>query len=492
MAREHPLPPSASALSASLRDLGYSLETAIADLIDNSISAQATTIDVFCDLTQADPTFAIIDNGTGMNADEIIAAMRHGAAHPRQERAHGDLGRFGLGLKTASFSQCRQLTVVSTQNGIPCGAEWDLDLVNQRDAWLISVLNTTEIEALPFIDHLGDRGAIVIWRKLDRLFEDVTGQKRDEIVNEKLDLVEKHLSLVFHRFLSGEVKGRPKLSIAINNHKVEPFDPFCRKNAATQVLPEETIYIDGTSVRMQPYILPHHSRLSAKEYDYYQSRSDFISNQGAYIYRNGRLMAWGDWFRLLPKGEATKLARVQIDFPSSLDESWTIDIKKSRARPPHAVRERLKQVITRISTRSTTVHSGRGKKLFEEIEAPIWDRYADQGRIRYALNPTHPLFEALTDCLDNDERRKFELLLQAISSALPVEMIYSDYSTHARELRQSVVDKESVIDRLNALKESLFENTASDAEIFRKVMKSTRLFDDYMDIAEDFMREQFQ
>ena len=118
---------------------------------------------------------------------------------------------------------------------------------------------------------------------------------------------------------------------------------------------------------MQPYVLPHHSRLSAADYDFYQDRSDFISNQGGYVYRNGRLMAWGDWFRLVPKGEATKLARVQIDFPNSLDEAWTIDIKKSRARPPHTVRERLRQIISQITGRSVTVHRGRGQKLFQEV-----------------------------------------------------------------------------------------------------------------------------
>ena len=119
-------------------------------------------------------------------------------------------------------------------------------------------------------------------------------------MNEKLDVLEKHLSLVFHRFLAAELKGRRKIAISVNGHRVEAFDPFCRKSGS-EMLPEEIVRIGDDAVHMQAYILPHHSRLSAKEYDYYQSRSDFISNQGAYIYRNGRLMAWGDWFRLIPE-----------------------------------------------------------------------------------------------------------------------------------------------------------------------------------------------
>lgn len=279
MARDHHLPPSAACLSASMRDLGYSLETAIADLVDNSISASATAIDIICDLTGAAPALAIIDNGWGMNGHEIVEAMRHGAANPRQARSPKDLGRFGLGLKTASFSQCRTLTVASARDGILSGAVWSLDRIDALDDWMLSILDAEEIAALGYTDGLKGDGTVVIWTDLDRLFEDETGKRRDEIVNEKLDIVEKHLSLVFHRYLAGEVKGRKKIAVSINGHPIAPFDPFCRKNTATQILPEEVVYVGDTAVQMQPYILPHHSRLTAREYDFYHSRSDFISNQ---------------------------------------------------------------------------------------------------------------------------------------------------------------------------------------------------------------------
>ncbi len=492
MAREHKLTPSASSLFESMRDLGYSLGTAIADLIDNSISASATEIDICFDLTRDHPTLAIIDNGTGMSADKLLSAMRHGAVSPTQSRSPDDLGRFGLGLKTASFSQCRLLTVVSSQQGVRCAAEWNLDLVARKDDWLISILDDTEIKSLPYIDRLQDSGTVVIWRELDRLFEDESGQKRDEIVNEKLDIVEKHLALVFHQFLSGKVKGRKKLSISLNGCGLEPFDPFCEKNSATQRMPEEIVRINGVSVRMTPYILPHYSKLSAREYDYYQDRSDFLSNQGAYIYRSGRLMVWGDWFRLIAKGESTKFARVQIDFPNSLDESWAIDIKKSRARPPRAVRERLRQVIPQISNRSTVVHRGRGKKLFEENKAPVWERYADQGRIRYALNREHPLLQIFSKNLDDDQRSKLEFILGSISSSLPIEMIYSDFSTHSREMLQPNLDRKEVLRQLNILKDSLSNGSVVDEDNFREVMRSTRLFENCMDIAEEFIREEFE
>lgn len=492
MARERLLPPSASSLSESMRDLGYSLETAIADLIDNSISASANSIEILCDVTRADPALAIMDNGKGMTAEELFAAMRHGSTSPKHPRKPTDLGRFGLGLKTASFSQCRRLTVFSAQNGIPSAAEWDLDLIDTKDDWVVKILDEEEIADLPFSEQMPYNGTAVVWRALDRLLEDESGKRRDELVNEKLDAVDKHLSLVFHRFMSGRVRGRKKLSISINGHNLEAFDPFCLKNRATQILPKETLRIMGKPVHMQPYILPHHSKLSAQEYNYYMDRSDFISNQGAYIYRNSRLMAWGDWFRLIPKGEATKLARVQIDFPTSLDESWTIDIRKSRAKPPRAVRERLRQIITRIAGRSTTVHRGRGKKLFEETKAPLWERYADQGRIRYALNGTHSIVEALRGGLEDDADHKLDLLVEAVSAALPVEMIYSDYSTHPRQVKQSVMDREAVNEKLVRLKNVLSHDTDCSAEHFREVMRSTRLFEDHLDIVEEFIWERLK
>ena len=491
MAREKRLPPSAASLIASMRDLGYSLETAIADLIDNSISAGASHIEIYCDLAKANPALAIIDNGMGLDSDEILVAMRHGAISPSYERLSSDLGRFGLGLKTASFSQCRRLTVVSSKKGLRCGAEWNLDRINQQDDWIITLLDQSEIIKQPFVDYLGDSGTVVLWQVLDRLFEEESGHTRDEIVNEKLDLVDRHLSLVFHRFLNGEIKGRRKISISVNGHPVEPFDPFCRKNSATQMLPEEIVRIGKSVVNMQPYILPHHSRLTAREYDFYQNRSDFISNQGAYIYRGGRLMAWGDWFRLVPKGEATKLARVQIDFPNSLDEAWTIDIRKSRARPPHAVRERLRQIIEHICGRSTTVHRGRGQRLFEEVKAPLWERYADQGCIRYALNGGHPLIEKLKSSLHDDGIKALKVLMEFISTSLPVEMIYSDYSTHPRDVRHADLRSKDVEERLRALKEVLFGIGEADADLFRDVLQSTRLFIAHKSIVEQFIAEEF-
>ena len=491
MAVEHRLPPSASSLSESMRDLGYSLETAIADIIDNSISAKATEIDIFCNLAADNPALCITDNGKGMTVESLLLALTHGAISPKAKRLPTDLGRFGLGLKTASFSQCRELTVITSQKGKKTAAQWDLDLVDKRDDWIVTILDDQEITDFEFVEILPSNGTMVVWKKLDRLFEDMSGVRRDEVVNEKLALVENHLALVFHRFLVGEFKLFKKLAVRINGHKVVPFDPFCRANKATQLMPEEKVLVDGETVRIQPFILPHHSKLSAAEYDFYQDRSDFISNQGAYVYRNGRLMAWGDWFRLVPKGEATKLARVQIDFPNTLDESWTIDIKKSRARPPQAVRARLRQIIAKITNSSTRVHRGRGKKLFDEIEAPLWERYADQENVRYAVNAKHPLVESIANVLSAEHAETLSTVLEVIASSLPIEMIYSDFSMSPQDLTQACLREDEIVDKLRSLKEMLDKDGSIEEAAFREILRSTRLFEQHSHVVEKYIEGGF-
>lgn len=491
MSRTQDLPPSAASLALSLRDLGYSLESAVADIIDNSISAGATQVKIICDLSPPNPALSIIDNGSGMAGDDLIAALRHGAKGPRATRQPSDLGRFGLGLKTASFSQGRTLTVASRYKDRLFAAEWDLDYVVDQDRWFIHVMEAEEIQRIPHISQLTDQGTLVVWRKLDRLFEDEEGAHRDSVVNEKLASLRDHLSLVFHRFLEGDVP-TGKISISVNGHNLQPFDPFCRNNRATQKLPREVVIVDGERVEIQAFILPHHSRLSPKEYEFYRTRSDFISNQGAYVYRNSRLMAWGDWFRLVPKGEATKLGRVQIDFPSALDESWTIDIKKSRARPPRIVRAHLRQILDKITGAAVRVHRGRGQRLYRETDSPLWERYADHGQIRYALNRSHPIVLQLMSQLDDLGSRNLTALLEAIPAALPIDLLYSDYSSDPKSFVSPQSDDEEALNRLRGLKLALFPDAPFEPEQFMKIILSTRLYDDRLGMVEEFAKGEIE
>ena len=202
-------------------------------------------------------------------------------------------------------------------------------------------------------------------------------------------------------------------------------------------------------------------------------------------------MAWADWFRLVPKGEATKLARIRIDFPNALDESWTIDIKKSKARPPTEVRQRIGQIIAKITEGSTQIHRGRGRKLFEESKAPVWERYANKGNVRYDLNCDHPLLAAFEQCLTEDQKSRFKTYLKFVVSSLPVEMIYSDYSLYPLEVDQSEKDIERALEQLKELKAIIGESSEVDHASFREIVDSTRLFLNLQKTVDKFIDEEF-
>jgi hypothetical protein len=354
-------------------------------------------------------------------------------------------------------------------------------------------LEEWECLELPWYGELPETGTLVIWEDLDRLTEHQAEMARSDILNEKLSQLSNHISLVFHRYLAGEVKKSRKLAVKVNGHPVAGFDPFCRSNPATTPQPSEVVLVNGSEVEIQPFILPHHSKLTRTEYDFYKGRSDFLSNQGAYVYRNGRLMAWGDWFRLVPKGEATKLARVQIDFSADLDEFWTIDIKKSRAQPPPAVREKLKQIIGKISDQSAIVHTGRGRRLFEKDVLPMWSRYADRGSVRYVPSEDHPLFAGFESSLSSDQRKQFRNILGAIGTSIPVESIYAEYSISPQDIdnKSDQADPDAYFKKIDELREIFDPQKAMTRDHFRRVMRSTRLLDGFEKILETYLDREF-
>jgi len=289
--REIDHPPDAASLMESMRSIGYSLDSALADLVDNSISADATKIDIEFRPFDA-PYLAIIDNGLGMTAGELELAMRHGSQNPLTSRKDTDLGRYGLGLKTASLSQCRCFTVITKKDNVISACRWDLDVVALRHAWTLLVLDQTDISHLPQTERLQDMpcGTIVLWQKLDRL---LAGEASlEKALGEKMFAAGEHLSLVFHRYISGE-GGIKKVDMAINSNPLNPIDPFLLTHRATQRLDEDIFKIEESKVSVKPFILPHISKLSPDEINVAGGREGLRSQQGFYIYRSAHY-AGGD------------------------------------------------------------------------------------------------------------------------------------------------------------------------------------------------------
>ena len=417
------MPPYAPTLIESTRAIGYSLEAAVADIIDNSIAAGARNVDLFFFPIEG-AYIAVLDDGVGMDTDTLNSAMQYGSKNPNAERDEKDLGRFGLGLKTASLSQCRCLSVITKQGERIEGRRWDLDHVAQSESWSLLVLGEEDINEIPQIEVLRsyDHGTLVVWQSLDRLkageinFEAALGRK--------IDGVRDHLALVYHRYLSGE-KGLTKLKLNINGVKVSPKNPFLI-GKSTQPMDDESLYVRGQKIVVRPYILPHTSKLSKEEIDELGGKEGLRAQQGFYVYRNKRLLVWGDWFRMMRKGDLSKLARIQVDIPNTLDDLWTLDIKKSAAIPPAEVRSNLKNIITKLADHSKRTWTYRGKKETSDDITHVWNRLKTRnGGYVYEINKENPFLVQIMNT-HPEVKKDLLLFLRQIEAGIPLNALYLD------------------------------------------------------------------
>jgi hypothetical protein len=441
------LSPRPSMLMESLRSMGYSIETALADVIDNSIAAGAKTISVRFLWADGEPWIAIMDDGKGMSSGELIEAMRFGSTSPLTIRSSDDLGRFGLGMKTASISQCRLLTVVSRSNEKLSGCTWDLDHLAKQSStsWEIHVHTKETLKASPVISPLlanlkiWKSGTIVCWENLDGMFPDRVAGRSELRFSEAMDRTRAHLELVFHRFLSPE-PGRSAVRMDFNGNALKAFDPFGPKHAARQELPLESIPINGETMHVQPFVLPHHNKISRSEYDAFGGEEGYLQSQGFYLYRNRRLIVKGTWFKLIRKEVLNKLIRVRVDIPNSLDSLWKIDVKKAEADPPETVLKELRKLVHRIAGIGQRVYTRRASRLQEGNLVPVWKREVFEGRVRYSLNEKHPLLNELLS--DGDEKRaaRMRACLRLVSHSFPSDLYFPDAAADAIDYDSPVDD----------------------------------------------------
>ena len=422
------IPPNPSPLIESLRDLGYSLGTALADIIDNSITAGAQKIRIFSNPSADNPMIGILDDGTGMSEAVLVEAMRLGTRSPLEVRDQSDLGRFGLGLKTASFSQCRKLSVMSRVDGVTSCAQWDLDHVARSKKWEMRIPD--DPSAIPWSETVGAHGTLVVWENmgLDE-GEDADDSDPADLVRE-LDEARSHLELVFHRFLSSE-PGHSKMDMEFNKLPLEPFDPFHSAHLATQRGPVEFLKVGNQTVRIEPFTLPHHARVSQSQWDHYGCAEGYVRNQGFYVYRERRLIIHGTWFGLARQTELTKLARVSVDIPNSLDQPWKIDVKKASAQLPPSVRDRLRRIIERLGAPSKRVYASRGRRLAAENRVPVWSRVQSQNQISYSINTDHPAVAGLLTKLEGEDRQDLLRVLEVSAAALPLDALFADFGDNA-------------------------------------------------------------
>jgi hypothetical protein len=464
-------PPKASVLVESMRDVGYSLDTALADIIDNSISAGATRISIDVEADGDGARLTIMDDGTSMTPTELIDAMRLGSRHPRHERLTQDLGRFGLGLKTASLSQCRRLTVIARKGGKAAAAIWDLDEIARSDDW---ILQTAESEDdLPLMKQLENDGVLVIWEKIDRALESTGSESARKHFLHLVDDARKHLELVFHRYLAGE-PGLRKVEIFLNELPLKPFDPFNSAHPATMRGQSEKVGTGKQRVEITPFTLPHHRNVTQTDWNHYAGEGGYLKNQGFYLYRERRLILHGTWFGLARPSELTKLARIRIDITNAMDEAWLVDVKKAYARPPLVVRERLQRLVGELGAPSRRVFTHRGRRLHSS-KISMWQRILKDNDITYSLNKEAPPIDQFTARLPRELKAPFEELLKSISAGLPMDALFADLAGSPDQIKAEFLEEETLMTLVAATVRAL-RATSADLDTVLDMCRSAEPF----------------
>lgn len=459
--------PRAASLVESLRAFGYDLGSAIADLVDNSVSAGAANVWIDFHWNGAESTISLTDDGRGMCERTLRDAMRLGSRHPGDPRDAADLGRFGLGLKTASFSQSRCVSVVTKKsNESSVLRRWDLDHLAKTDAW--QVLLAPRHGSERYFDRLNDleSGTCILWQDLDRIPGascDGSDKNRDLFISQ-CEEVERHLALIFHRLLQEE-----RLRLFVNDHAVKPIDPFFISEA-TQILQEHHLEdSSGGEILVEPFVMPHESKLPDGDAKSWAGDSrDWVARQGFYIYRQDRLLVAGSWlgFRGWRKDEHHKLARIRISLTNRSDEEWQIDVTKRKAVPPEILRESLRRIGQRTRERAKRVYTFRGTRLSSgnprELKF-VWEQVIRHGQASYRINRDHPLVLALL--ASENKKVEVDALLKLVEQTLPTLLIaaggpeYANPSPTPQVVSDHAGVKVMLLQAWNALRDSGLDHT---------------------------------
>lgn len=437
--------PPAKALINGIRAIGYNFSTAVADIIDNSISAKASRIDIITDVEDKSSYVAFLDNGCGMSYEELENAMLLGSNRENRTDSTIELGRFGLGLKSASLSQCREFTVVSKASGKVNAIMFDLNLIEAENKWNLCVLDQEEIQVIHNVDNLLEysSGTLVVWTTFDKI--ENRAKKYEDSFREAVADAKRHVELVFHRFYATH-------EIYFNFRRIEKRDPFlCGSAPRQQTGHTERLFINGHSIGVTPYTLPFWNTITDEEKALLGYPKSIYDDQGFYLYRNKRLISWGSWLRMGLKSEQNKLARVQVDIPSSLDSIWMLDVKKSSAKIPDVIREELRASVRDSFVRSKKTVRFPGLKE-QQAENKVWIRTVNMhdGTVQYMVNRDNPLVTELFENLGKGESRLLEVLLSQIETLFPKYSIMNDHTDSLKiPDREDAVDNEQLISELS-------------------------------------------
>ncbi|WP_150253933.1 ATP-binding protein [Nocardiopsis deserti] len=456
------LAPHAGELIASLRAFGYTPTTALADLIDNSIGAGARHVRIAHSSDPGNAWVAVIDDGHGLDEQALQSAMRF-ARNSGARRCGSDLGRFGLGLKTASLSQARRLTVLSRGNdGMLVGATWDIDHVMQHREWFLLTGVDEESQEIAELVGFGGQGTMILWRNLDRIGEGV-------VLSRELTSAGRELSLLFHRFLE---TGR--LSIDVSGRRLQATDPYLRGHPATQDRGFEDLRHGDHRIRVNPVVLPHPLLLTSGERKCSSGTGGLLNRQGFYVYRGDRLVVAGDWLGIdgMTRSAGTRLARLALELSSESDTDWEIDVMKSSVRPPPPFMKRLTELAQDVRKRSERVFTHRGTHLAvpwdqQDIQ-PVWSSTVQRGSVQYTVNRRHPLLAAALAGAQSDT---FEQVLRLIELTLPMRTVAQQAGSENSK-KVATQDQAVAIDREVSVLRGILSSLPEDLEVRTRIVEN--------------------
>ena len=460
----------------SLMAMGYTPEAAVADLVDNSIAAGAGHVDIKFHWGGADNSaVSVCDNGSGMDEAALLRGMTVGGTGVDTERSSRDLGRFGMGLKSASFSQCRQLVVATRPvDGEWLTRTWDIDHVLGAGDW--QLLHNPPPAAAAHLDELtgrrSDPGTVVLWRNLTRLVA-AGSRPGDEWAQKEFHThirrIETHLGMVFGRYLTRRT--RP-LRLTVNGHAVESWDPFLGGNTWVDRLARDH---PVPGVTISGYVLPHRSRLDDAQYEQAGGPRGWIDQQGFYIYRRDRLIVAGGWLQLgFRRDERHKLARIAVDVDADHDSDWSVDVRKSSATAPPSLAPHLRRSARATRERAAAVMSHRGRSIERQRRTVTndvtWRQLSRFGVTSYQLNRAHPL---IVDLLARhpDVRPALTALLAMIEQTLPVTQIrMAPDPTPAASEASAAAAPEDVLEMAGEVLEALVSQGSSGEAALQRLL----------------------
>jgi hypothetical protein len=470
----------------SISEQGYTLSTAMADLIDNSIAAGATRVEILINKTTEPLRIYIADNGNGMDAEALTMNMRFPSADIDAERTSNDMGRFGLGLKTASFSQSRKFSVISRPvKGEYEGRTWDVKYLKQTNDWTLII--ESDIAVYEYIEAFRQTSSIfhskqtdfepntlIIWDELYKLNK----YKSENALEEDLEELRSHLGLVFHRFLQ---KKKLPLEIRLNNVMVQPFDPFPVGTPGIQTVSEVFWQTGNDYIKFQGIILPKISEQESRENgSVWATNSQTLEElQGIYVYRNERLINYGGWLRTIPKTASLQFGRIRIDVTNVNDHTLQLNVAKSSLKIPLSLKKAMIEMITYVAGQANKeyrdrVASGIIRQNASSQGLSLIIKEITGGGPVLKINPRFEIFRQLSDNLTGDNKNYFKILIHLIEQKL--NQIWSEdsnnmecYLENGEDEKQKIIIIKKFYETLDysweEIRQLLTENFGSKQEI---------------------------